>query len=143
VPGGVDGVGVGLVCWFPGFPKNAYAPTEITIMAIMAIAANNVLFDFLRLTGGLLFLLGVMSGSSTAFHIRFFHNFNTYSGLNDGSLIQGSGHEILISRLFFRITFCHLAELEKWVYLRRIEREQAAQSNDVSILNSRIAELQS
>jgi hypothetical protein len=61
---------------FPWFPKNAKAPTAITTMTNMAIAANNVLFDFLRLTGGLLFLLGVMSGSSAAFHIRFFHNLN-------------------------------------------------------------------
>jgi cell division protein FtsB len=29
-----------------------------------------------------------------------------------------------------------------WVYMRRIEHEQAAHSNDVSKLNSRIAELQ-
>jgi hypothetical protein len=29
-----------------------------------------------------------------------------------------------------------------WVYMRRIEHEQAAHSNDVSNLNSRIAELQ-
>jgi cell division protein FtsB len=29
-----------------------------------------------------------------------------------------------------------------WVYMRRIEHEQAAHSSDVSILNSRIAELQ-
>src|SRR5512145_2092531 len=55
VPGGV---GVGLEGSFPWLPKNAKAPTEIITMAIMATAANNVLIDFLRLTGGLLFLLG-------------------------------------------------------------------------------------